>query len=322
MKVWRPIIEQHIHNWSTRLGNLGWWPKYVYHFTDVTNAASIIEQGGLYSRAYCLRTNLMATDNASHEVIQKTKQDHLEYVRLYFRPRTPTQYNNEGLRPINQRKLGSHCPVPIFFCFNALEVLSLDETEFSNGNMGSSVAQHSKEQEFFESIPFELVFHSRWFTPDERDTIIFHRSAEVLVPHHLPLDSSLKFIACRSAAERQTLLHLLPSALRQEWSQHIRIGDQGLFERRWTFVEEVVVVDNNTIVFKFNPSTTTPGPFNVKFVYQEDGTLFKREWTGSIPSLSKTLQIRVSPASSGVASLYLDDALAFRDTLLFDDLPF
>ena len=36
-----------------------------------------------------------------------------------------------------------------------------------------------------------------------------------LVPDSLPLDPALKFIACRSAAERQTLLHLLPADLRR-----------------------------------------------------------------------------------------------------------
>lgn len=35
---------------------------------------------------------------------------------LYFRPRTPTQFHNEGIRPPLQRgQSGAHCPVPIFF---------------------------------------------------------------------------------------------------------------------------------------------------------------------------------------------------------------
>lgn len=321
MKSWKADIERHIQEWSDKLGNLGWWPRYVYHFTDVKNAVSIIKSGGLYSRSECLKRNLMAVDNASPEIIQNTRQAHLEYVRLYFRPRTPTQFNNEGIRPIGQRKLGAHCPMPVYFCFNALEVLALDETEFSNGNMGSGNVDHRGDRQFFNDIPFRYVFHNSWFSPEQRDTIIFHRNAEVLVPTYLPLVPSLRFIACRSAAERQTLLHLLPRTIRNEWEQHIRIGDQGLFERKWTFVEEVVVIDN-AVAFKFNPSTLTSGPFEVKFVYQEYGSNTMREWSGRMDELKKTLKFRISDASFGMATLYLDDSLAFSDNLLFDDLPF
>jgi hypothetical protein len=135
----------------------------------------------------------MKIDNASPQIIQQTRPEHLEYVRLYFRPRTPTQYRNEGIRPVNQRELGgAHCPMPVYFCFDALTVLALDRTEFSDGNMGSARASHSAERDFFLSIPFHLVFHNRWFTPDERDEIVFRRNAEVLVPGSLPLDPALK----------------------------------------------------------------------------------------------------------------------------------
>jgi hypothetical protein len=76
---------------------------------------------------------------------------------------------------------------------------------------------------------------------------VFRRNAEVLVPGSLPLDPALKFIACRSAAERQTLLHLLPPNLRRQWAPRIRLGEQGLFERKWTYVEEVITVDGERI---------------------------------------------------------------------------
>ncbi len=92
MKAWTADIECHIQSWSERLGSLNWWPKYVYHFTDVNNAVRIIRSGSLYSRSECLRLNLMAVDNANVEVIQQTQREHLDFVRLYFRPRTPTQF--------------------------------------------------------------------------------------------------------------------------------------------------------------------------------------------------------------------------------------
>ncbi len=233
MKPWADEIQQHIKIWETRLGSLNWWPRYVYHFTDVHNAASILQSGYLFSRAEAERRGLMRVDNASPEIIQQTRPAHLKYARLYFRPRTPTQYRNEGIRPLGQRELGgAHCPIPVYFCFEAWAVLAQDNTEFSNGNMGSPRASHSGERDFFLSIPFHLVFHHRWFKPEERDDIIFRRNAEVLVPDRLPLDPTLKFIVCRSTAERHTLLTLLPADLRRQWAPRIRLGEGGLFERR------------------------------------------------------------------------------------------
>jgi hypothetical protein len=322
VKPWADEIRGHIQAWSARLGPLSWWPRFVYHFTDVHNAVSILKAGYLYSRAEAERQCLMRVDNASPTIIEQTRPEHLEYARLYFRPRTPTQYRNEGIRPKGQRELGgAHCPIPVFLCFDALGVLRRDDVEFSNGNMGSAWASHSGERDFFFSIPFNLVFHHGWFTPDERDTVIFHRNAEVLVPGSLPLESTLKFVACRSVAERQTLLHLLPADLRRQWTPRIRLGEQGLFERKWTFVEEVVVVDDR-VIFRFNPSTLTPGPFEIKFSYYEVGTDEPRTWKDYVRTISGQLTLRVPGASWGEASLHLDDALAFAGLLTFEEIPF
>jgi hypothetical protein len=324
MKSWHAQIKLHIDEWSGQLGNRDWWPQFVYHFTDITNAVNILQSGALLSRQEAQNTGVMIVDNASPDVIQKTSAENLEYVRLYFRPRTPTQYNNEGIRPKGQRKLGgAHCPVPIFFCFSAFDVLSQDNSLFSNGNIGSNRAQISNEREFFQSIPFKWVFHQGAFTPIERDEIIFRRNAEVLVPGQLSLSPALKFIACRSAAERQTLLHLLPTRSRSKWEKIIRIDTQGLYERKWTYVEEVVTVsESHQLVIRFNPGTITPGPFHMHFRYVEGGSSEQRELAQDIESLRSKLTITISNAVAGEASLWLDDSLAFQDTVYFEGIPF
>ena len=322
MKPWKADIEHHIAMWAARLGHLDWWPRYVYHFADVLNAANIIQSGHLYSRAEAKRLGLIQVDSASAEIIQHTQSEHLQYVRLYFRPRTPTQYRNEGIRPVHQRELGgAHCPVPVYFCFDALNVLARDDTEFSDGNMASPSVSHSGQRDFFLAIPFSLVFHNTWFPPEQRNEIVFRRNAEVLVPGSLPLDPTLRFVACRSVAERQTLLHLLPPTSRSQWEPRIRLGEQGLFERKWTYVEEVVTVDD-VVIFRFNPSTLTPGPFQVSFSYREAGKGPERTWKGKWSVSNKSLRIRVPSAGWGTATLYLDDALAFADTLNFEEIPF
>ena len=186
-------------------------------------------------------------------------------------------------------------------------------------NLGQSVGPVRLVAAF--SIPFHLVFHNRWFTPDERDEVVFRRNAEVLVPNRLPLDPALKFIACRSAPERQTLLQLLPTDLGRQWAARIRLGEQGLYERKWTYVEEVVAVDDS-VVFRFNPNTLTPGPFDVSFSYSEMGTAPARSWTGAQARLDKLLRVRVPDANWGIVTLHLDDALAFTGLVTFEEIPF
>lgn len=326
MKPWADEIRCHIETWATRPGPLNWWPRYVYHFTDVHNAVSILKTGCLYSRAEAEQRKLMQVDNASPQIIKQTRSEHRKYARLYFRPLTPTQYHNEGIRPSASRQLGAHCPIPVFLLFDALDVLTHDDTEFSNGNMASPQVMHSRKRDFFFRIPFEMVFDNRPFPytmlAEKRHENVFHRCAEVLVSNSLSLESTLKLIVCRSVAERQTLLHLLPFDLHRQWLPRIRLGDQGLFYRRWTFVEEVVVIDDR-VVFRFNPNTQTPGPFEVRFSYQDEDKLDQvRIWQGKLPDAKSQLSFRVSEARWGIATLHLDDAVAFSGPLVFEDIPF
>jgi hypothetical protein len=85
MKDWSHRFEEHISQWRLRLGTRGWWPRFLYHFTDVGNAASILRSGYLYSRSISQHRNLMLNDNANPEVILRTPYAR-DYVRLYFRP--------------------------------------------------------------------------------------------------------------------------------------------------------------------------------------------------------------------------------------------
>ncbi len=86
-------------------------------------------------------------------------------------------------------------------------------------------------------------------------------------------------------------------------------------------MEEVVVVDDR-VVFRFNPGTRTPGPFEVAFSYREAGTGTERTWQGRQVALNTRLSFRSSGALWGVATLRLDDALAFSGRLTFADVPF
>ena len=135
------------------------------------------------------------------------------------------------------------------------------------------------------------------------------------------MEPGLKYVVCRSAAERQTLLQLLPARFRQRWAPLVRVTEQGLFYRRWTYIEQVVTVDD-AVVFRFNPDSQTPGPFEVSFSYRERGQGPERSWRGRQDDLRNGLEIQVPAAIEGIVTLYLDDSLAFAGAVTFDELPF
>ena len=115
--TYRDIIHQNRFHHSS----VNWWPLYAYHFTDIQNAVSILKEEYLYSRYDAKRLNIMRNDNASRQVIDMTYSGATADVRFYFRPLTPTQYNNEGFKHPDMRYCGDinpNVPVPVFFAFD------------------------------------------------------------------------------------------------------------------------------------------------------------------------------------------------------------
>ena len=105
---------------------------YFYHFTNIENALGIIEKGWIFGRHEALENNLMLTENASPSVISVSQNKIKEYARLYFRPRTPKQYHNEGYKPkdIRDKDVTANCPLKqavqvrtIYYYFRVLKPL-------------------------------------------------------------------------------------------------------------------------------------------------------------------------------------------------------
>ncbi len=132
------VIRQHIDElqaqpWLDQARQ--WWPVYLFHCTDILNVVSILRDGEIASRSRITGAGQLALDIASPQVIASTDPQWRNCVRLYFRPRTPTQFRNEGFRPIGQWQWNSHCPVPVYLMFDALSVLSRSDSRFSDGNL-------------------------------------------------------------------------------------------------------------------------------------------------------------------------------------------
>ncbi|MBW3539978.1 MAG: DUF4433 domain-containing protein [Planctomycetes bacterium] len=297
-----------------------WWPQFVFHFTDIQNVVSILSLGRLLPRSRCPSR----VEIASVQVIDTTDDTWKDYVRLYFRPRTPTQYHNEGIRPAGRlTSLEAHCPVPVFLAFDAVEVLTRATTRFSEGSVAaaSSVGEDSR---YFAAIPFEKVYHDSPLSEAEKRNIIFHRHAEVLIPDELDL-SALKYVVCRSEAESETLRNLLPANVRDEFEDRIRGGRRGnLFFRRWTFVESASLAQNS-VTFRFNPSTQTPGPFVAQLCVTDldNGKVYT--WKDSSYSAHRLLTVNV-PQFTGPTPyevrLTFDDCAAYVGRRITDEILF
>lgn len=298
-----------------------WWPDYLFHYTDIGNALSIIRQGALFSRNEAQSRGLMATDNASPSIIDNTNDEWKDYVRLYFRPKTPTQYRNEGFRPIENRYQNAHCPLPIYFIFDSKEILTLPGCRFSDGNLAAASSNVFSTAADLENMPFKHIYHEGSIPKDARSQITFHKNAEVIVPNQLGL-SALRYIVCRSQAEYETFLHLLPRNARARWRNNIRTDNHRtrLFFKSWVYVESVEL-DSSHIAFHFNKS---PEPFHAKVSVTD--TLSGKQFALEDQELSadNSLVFNLSDAAplfDYFALLTLDGQIAYAGRYQSDDMP-
>lgn len=315
-------IETNIENikkqsWLTE--SQKWWPNYLFHYTDITNAVKILTLGKLLSR-FELESNKTFTDIASPDVISTTKDKWKKYVRLYFRPRTPTQYRNEGFRSKNELELGgAHCPIPIYLIFDSKPILTDIRTCFSDGNLGSPFSVVSENSDFLLNLPFESIYHDKslyGLNESEKSKIIYHRCAEVIMPTFLEL-THLKIICCRSQAEYETLINTLPDMVLKKWIKKISVDSkQLLFFSKWTFINKADIT-SKSIYFKFNPSIS-PGPFNAILEILEEKTKETYEWkddafnTSEIKNSIKFDLSKLKYPESYIVTFYLDEHLTYK----------
>ena len=303
-------------------GSQRWWPDYLYHYTDINNAANILNAGLLLSREQAELAGYMINDNASPDVITQTDARWRKYVRFYFRPRTPTQYRNEGFRPVDKLELGgAHCPVPVYLFFDSASILTMKESLFTSGTLASNYVKPMNTASEFTSIPFRTVYHDSWFYPEQRDTIVHNRHAEVIIPDRIGL-AHLKLIYCRSDAEFESLIDLLEGNVKNNWIAKIGVATKiNIFNKTWAFVEKVDL-NSNQIKFTFNKNSI--GPFHVratiiehatgKHWYWEENNFYTRDTNISISNIPNSNFYTVK--------LYLDNRLAYSYTFNDTDMPF
>lgn len=265
--------------------NIRWWPLYLYHFTDVHNAVSIIEKEYIYGRKLANIENLMASDNASASVINVTDDRVESYARLYMRPKTPTQYHNEGYKPVHIRDQGvnANCPLPIFFILDAEKTLSMDGVQFVEKGLAGHLYEGRNllsGEEKFENLNFDKIFHNGSF-PSGSDIKQF-RHTEIIRKDGIPISGIVRGIACRSIAEKQTLIYLLKKTSKNKYNKYKDIisykPDIDLFYSNGIFIKNVKFEDDK-FLFELNDSSRR---YNIANANSKDIAVeINVEWLGS-----------------------------------------
>jgi hypothetical protein len=305
------------------------WIGYLYHVTNIENAVSILQSGLLLSRADVVTHGALKRDHADPGVISGTDRDVSHYVRLYFRPRTPTFFHNEGFRSqaLRERnRFNAHCPVPVALIFDAATVLALPQTRFSDGNLATWTGLPLMSRTFqglaaLESLPFEGIYHDDILYSDDprKQEIIRQRNSEVIVPNSLSLTDHLRAIRCRSDAELRTLTSLSGFRTWERYRKRTGINtDASIFFSRWLFIERVRIVNGAVALNIHQPvevherSQSFDATITVEF---EDGKTLAKTFKLK-PERGSSLQTPTdwlpAAATSALITIHLDGELAYR----------
>lgn len=315
------------------IGTREWWPNFLFHFTDIKNAVSVLNAGFLYSRREAEQQNLIVEDSASTQIISHTESALTDFVRFYFRPLTPTAYKNEGFRPLHKRFHDAHCPVPVYFLFNLLSVITLKEASFSTGSLARADHSILESAEAFANLPFRDIYHSGGWgheSHDRQDEIKNRRHAEVIYPTRISL-SYLDFIVCRSQAEYETLQNLLSPSVWNHWKQKVAVSKhRKLFNNEWLFVKEVnSSLHSIDVGFNFPAHSRYNGPFSLKvdIIDNINGNsgYYEKRYDNIVSELVEPrLELDISSLDSTnfTTRIAIDGILAFLGKYAGDEIPY
>lgn len=199
------IIDENVKHYGERA-------RHAYHYTDVTNAVNIVSAGAIFSRNEAIRQNLMRNKNADEGVVNLNELAH-NYARLYFRPKTPTQYHNEGYKHTSFRMSdpnSANVPVPVFFVFDLKKLLANPNVQFvPRGLAGTNPNRPIGGVENFSKLEFQYIYHKSslyGYDDETKRDIIKLRHTELVVPNELELEPYLEKIVFRNEIELQTFV--------------------------------------------------------------------------------------------------------------------
>ena len=323
------FIEEHIVRWESNLSNSRYpwtsrWPSRIFRHDPFANIVQILESGNLLSRNDS--NNIRATDIAARDVINSTNEPH-QFVRMYFRPRTPTQYYVEGIRKAPEcYQTDVSCLIGLMI-FQSRNLLSRPDVKFSDMNMQSPAVTVGESEQFFSNnISFSDVYHHGWQGADPN--IRRARCAEVLLDSPLDITQCLQHIYCRTSAERDTLINLLSPQALATWRDKILVSsDMKLFERKYCFVEDVHITETG-VVANLSPREDNQNiSIDISISNAETGQSvysFKSADFCPRPESGKKGWIFKFDVSQGsfLVRINMENCIAYENTLTLKELPF
>lgn len=300
-----------------------WWPKFCFHYTDLHNVTEILTQGFLCSRMHLESQQKKWLDVGSQQILSKTNKNTKNSVRFYFRPKTPTQYQIEGIKSkvtLEKAHYKAHCQIPVFLLFDIIDILSRQDSQFSDGNLGSPRSNICSNPKDLWDLPWQQIYHNSFYDSFTHKEITRRRCAEIINPEKIDLNG-LKFIYCRSEAEKETLLNLLkihPETYNKYQNRIISSGKYDLFFRKHTYIESVSYHRNHIIV-KISPETESPGPFEIKILINSLPNNKQSEINKTIDNLSRGIIVNIPESlQSNMIEfhMYIDDYPAYQNILI------
>ncbi|MCD4757616.1 MAG: DUF4433 domain-containing protein [Arcobacteraceae bacterium] len=300
-------------------GFQNWWIDFIFHYNDLHNIVSILNSGKLYSRNKVTDLAILKKDIANDDVISHTDINVHNYVRFYFGAKTPTLYNNEGLIPTNEIKDNAHCPVPIFLLFDFINILSMDNSYFSNGNMGAKNPEVYSDVIDLNKLEWNYIYHREsLYGYENYRHINYCRNAEVLIENELNIYDSLKWICVRSIADKETILNLVNPDAKERIKNKIKVfTSDGLFHNKRLFLNEVVLHENRIDVNFINTNNKI---FTVE-VYMKslsNGKEINIKKDNYKVSSNFYLDIKELDKSQGIYFILSIDNYKVYDNILFD----
>lgn len=172
-----------------------------YHCTDFTNFINIMKEGYLHSRKGL--ENKKFTDAAMQSVVEHTDDRIKDYVRFYWRPKTPTNYRNEGIKAYNTEY---HMPIPVYLIFDN-EIGLHSNVKFTNMNASSSRSIITDKVSEILSFSWKKIFYDSNRGAPFQGTIPY-MCAEFLYPNKISTEF-IKKIVFRCEADRKRAIRIL-----------------------------------------------------------------------------------------------------------------
>lgn len=320
------VVRAHIEYWEQRLARKGnrpyrqHWPARLFRHEPIENAVKILRSDVLLSREQAAER--IVRDIAPAEIIAARVVAH-QLVRLYFRPKSPTQYRVEGVKKPDEVYQERHAPMLVIMIFQAEDILTQPSVQFSDGNMQSHNTVTRSTNDAFRELPFDQIYHDGVYDSHsvQGDEIKRRRCAEVLISSPLQLNGHLQAVLCRSPAERSTLLHLLGDSAGQ-WRDRIRVfAEPGLFENRWAYVNTVDGGPNG-IEFTLHPRQDGRTVATKLEVRNGDGELLLHSATKELDPAKNCIWRQSLQPGVYLTRIELEGCLAYEAPFVVDELPF